>query len=37
MKKKWIYRVRTQYILEGVFEVLADSKQGGCTAESSAR
>ena len=27
MKKKWIYRVRTQYILEGVFEVLADSKE----------
>ena len=27
MKKKRIYRVRTQYILEGVFEVLADSKE----------
>ena len=26
MKKKRIYRVRTQYIFEGVFEVLADSK-----------
>ena len=27
MKKKRIYRVRTQYIFEGVFEVLADSKE----------
>ena len=27
MKKKQIYRVRTQYIFEGVFEVLADSKE----------
>ena len=25
--KKNIYRVRTQYIFEGVFEVLADSKK----------
>ena len=27
MKKKRIYRVRTQYTFEGVFEVLADSKE----------
>ena len=27
MKKKRIYRVRTQYIFEGVFEVLADNKE----------
>ena len=27
MKKKRIYRVRTQYIFEGVFEVLAESKE----------
>ena len=27
MKKKRIYRVRTQYIFEGVFEVRADSKE----------
>ena len=27
MKKKKIYRVKTQYIFEGVFEVLADSKE----------
>lgn len=27
MKRKRIYRVRTQYIFEGVFEVLADSKE----------
>ena len=27
MKKKQIYRVRTQYIFDGVFEVLADSKE----------
>ena len=27
MKKKRIYRVRTQYIFEGVFEVLANSKE----------
>ena len=27
MKKKKIYRVRTQYIFEGVFEVLADNKE----------
>ena len=27
MKKKKIYRVKTQYIFEGVFEVLAESKQ----------
>ena len=27
MKKKQIYRVHTQYIFEGVFEVLADSKE----------
>ena len=27
MKKKRIYRVRTQYIFEGMFEVLADSKE----------
>lgn len=27
MKKKRIYRVRTQYVFEGVFEVLADSKE----------
>ena len=27
MKKKRIYRERTQYIFEGVFEVLADSKE----------
>ena len=27
MNKKRIYRVRTQYIFEGVFEVLADSKE----------
>ena len=26
MKKK-IYRVRTQYIFEGVFEILAESKE----------
>ena len=28
MKKKQIYRVHTQYIFKGVFEVLADSKEG---------
>jgi len=27
MEKKKIYRVRTQYIFEGVFEVLADNKE----------
>ena len=27
MKKKRIYRVRTQYTFEGMFEVLADSKE----------
>lgn len=27
MKKKKIYRVKTQYIFEGVFEVLAESKE----------
>ncbi|EEX70693.1 hypothetical protein [Alloprevotella tannerae] len=27
MEKKKIYRVRTQYVFEGVFEVLADSKE----------
>ena len=27
MKKKKIYRVKTQYIFKGVFEVLADSKE----------
>ena len=27
MEKKTIYRVRTQYIFEGVFEVLADNKE----------
>ena len=27
MKKKRIYRVRTQYIFKGIFEVLADSKE----------
>ena len=27
MKKKRIYRVRTQYIFEDVFEVLANSKE----------
>ena len=27
MKKKRIYRVRTQYIFEGVFEVFANSKE----------
>ena len=27
MKKK-VYRVRTQYIFEGVFEVVAESKEG---------
>ena len=27
MKEKRIYRVQTQYIFEGVFEVLADSKE----------
>lgn len=27
MEKKKIYRVRTQYIFEGVFEVLADNKK----------
>ena len=27
MKKKRIYRVRTQYTFEGVFEVLAESKE----------
>ena len=27
MKKKRIYRVRTQYIFEGVFEVLVDNKE----------
>ncbi len=27
MKKKRIYRVRTQYIFEGMFEVLADNKE----------
>ena len=27
MQKKKIYRVRTQYIFEGVFEVLAESKE----------
>ena len=27
MKKKRIYRVRTQYTFEGVFAVLADSKE----------
>lgn len=27
MKKKRIYRVLTQYIFEGVFEVLADNKE----------
>ena len=27
MKKKKIYRVKTQYIFTGVFEVLADSKE----------
>ena len=27
MKKKKIYRVKTQYIFKGIFEVLADSKE----------
>ena len=27
MKKKKIYRVKTQYIFKGVFEALADSKE----------
>ena len=27
MKKKKIYRVKTQYIFEGVFEVLAESEE----------
>ena len=27
MKEKRIYRVQTQYLFEGVFEVLADSKE----------
>ena len=27
MEKKKIYRVRTQYVFEGVFEVLADNKE----------
>ena len=27
MKKKKIYRVKTQYIFEGIFEVLAESKE----------
>ena len=27
MKKKRIYRVRTQYIFEGVFEVVAESRE----------
>ena len=27
MNKKRIYRVRTQYIFEGMFEVLADNKE----------
>ena len=27
MEKKKIYRVRTQYIFEGVFELLADNKE----------
>ena len=27
MKKKKTYRISTQYIFEGVFEVLADSKE----------
>ena len=27
MKKKRIYRVRTQYIFDGVFEILAESKE----------
>ena len=27
MKEKRIYRVQTQYIFKGVFEVLADSKE----------
>ena len=27
MQKKKIYRVRTQYIFEGVFEVLSDNKE----------
>ena len=26
--KKQIYRIRTQYIFEGVFEVLAESREG---------
>ena len=27
MKKKKIYRVKTQYIFKGIFEVLAESKE----------
>ena len=27
MKKKQIYRVRTQYIFDGVFEILAESEE----------
>ena len=27
MKKKKIYRVKTQYIFKGIFEVLADNKE----------
>ena len=27
MKKKRIYRVRTQYIFDGVFEILAESEE----------
>lgn len=33
--KKNVYRVRTQYIFEGVFDVVAESKEGS-TAESPA-
>ena len=27
MKKKKIYRVKTQYIFKGIFEILADNKE----------